>query len=114
MFVDPKRVAFETKEDIIDYVSGGILPPRESHFNKVMEKLKNPQDSTDPTLKCKRGKEVIIDDTVVPEKDREVLANAMARVYGNRVEKRDTVLTVAGAGIVATLLYALFGKGDKD
>ena len=114
MFINPKKVAFETKDDIIDYVSGGFLPPRQSHFDKVINKVRNPNDSLDPTLECKRGREVVIDDTVIPEGDREVLADVLTRVYGNRIEKRDIILTVAGIGMIAAVIYSLFTSGEKE
>jgi hypothetical protein len=114
MLIDPKNVVFETKDDVIDYVSKGIFPPREEHFNQVMNKVRTPDEKNDPTLMCKKGREVVIDNTVIPESDREVLGDVLTRVYGNRVEKRDTILTLAGLGIAGVLLYGLFGPEKND
>ena len=115
MLIDPKRVVFETKDDVIDYVSKGIFPPTEAHFKQVMDKVRTPDEKNDPNLICKKGREVVIDNTVIPESDREVLEDVLTRVYGNRVEKRDTMLTLVGLGIVATVAYKLFSsKNDEE
>lgn len=115
MFIDPKKVVFETKDDVIDYVSKGFFPPRESHFNELMNKVRNPDEKNDIALACKKGKEVVIDNTIIPEADRKVLEEVLSKVYENRVETRDTVLTLAGIGVAATVLYNFFSsKNDEE
>lgn len=98
MFIDPKKIAFETREDIVDYVSRGFLPPPKSHFDQVMDKVRNP-DENDETISAKKGKEVVIPKTIIKE-DAAILENILTRVYKNRIRNRN--ITLAGLGTLAT------------
>ena len=113
MLVDPKRVVFETKEDIVDYVTKGFFPPMESNFNEVMNKVRNPDNASDPNLVCKRGKEVIIDNSVVSDEDRQILDEVLTKVYENRVRNRNITLATIIGGIMVAGIFSLFSSDDK-
>ena len=91
MLIDPTKVVFETKDDIVDYVSKGLFPPTQSQFDQVMHKVKNPDESTDCSLGFRKGKEVIITNEVMSDEEKQILADVLTRVYGNRVQNRNNV-----------------------
>ena len=86
MFVDPKLIMFESQKDIVDFVSGGILPPSKSQFNDLMYRVNNPISSE---LSITPGEDVVITESMVPIDEREVLDRVLRRVYANRVKRRN-------------------------
>ena len=93
MFIDPKRVMFESQKDVIDYVSGGILPPSKSQFEEMINRVRNPLDSTKDTTSLV-GNDVIITDKVVPDDEKEMLDKVLRRVYENRVKRRNAYILI--------------------
>lgn len=110
MLIDPQYVVFETKEDIVDYITKGILPPKRSHFNKVITKIKCPDNHV--YVELNKGKEVVIEDSVILESERELMEDVMKRVYENRVTNRNILLGSLGAigSVFGLLIYLLNSK----
>lgn len=108
MLIDPKKIKFETSDDVVDYVTRGFLPPLEKNFELVMKRTSNLNIGGEP------GKDVIILDSVFNRNDlggyedimmaRKITENVLRRVHKNRVRNRNRFL-VAG-GIVASLFLA--------
>lgn len=109
MLIDPKNIVFETRDDVIDFVTKGFIPPKKSNFEKVMNKVKNPDDEA--TFNSNKGKEVTILDSAMNEEERKLLEEMMNRVYGNRVSNRNKLFTgisfMTAGSIGAALLYRL-------
>jgi CRISPR/Cas system CMR-associated protein Cmr3 (group 5 of RAMP superfamily) len=98
MIIDPKFVRFESKDDLIDYVSKGIFPPPKSNFDAVMQKINNP-DEVDDTFNAKKGHEVIVPNFIFKnDQDRTSLKTTLGRVYKNRKKNQNKIL--AGIAIV--------------
>jgi hypothetical protein len=108
MLTDPKMIKFESRRDVVDYVTRGFLPPLRKDFNKVMAKLDNPDSEVD--VKSKRGKEVVIPDGIINKETRHVMKELMEDVYENRVENRKKLFIVVAA---ASVLSYLIGRMKK-
>ena len=94
MLVDPKKVCFESQDDVVDYVTKGFLPPLRKHFDQVMEKV----DSPNPVgYEGRRGEEVLISETAIPEIDRKTLRKVMDKVYRNRVMNQNKAIIGFGS-----------------
>ena len=109
MFMDPKKILFESARDVVDYVSGGIIPPSRANFDQVMIKVRMP-DGNHEDISNKIGKEVVIQEDVIPEGDRVVLDKVMRRVYENRIKNRNITI-----GMIGTILLGgiIFGFNKK-
>lgn len=106
MIIDPKRVAFHSTTDVVDYVSRGPIPKPEN-YRLVVEKFRNP-DSIG-SVDSKIGKEVVISEEVVNPVTADDIAAALDRVYENRVHNRNVAIGI-GAGIALITVGALFAS----
>ena len=95
MLIDPKKVQFETQNDVIDYITKGFLPPRKEHFDKVIDKVRTP-DNVDYAYQ-QRGKEVVISENVISENDRKLIDSILTKVYENRIRNRNKLLIGIGS-----------------
>ena len=114
MVVQPERIAFTEQDDIIDYVTKG-LPPTKKNFEKVISKVKNPDNSGDFYYRNapKAGVEVVINDYVVPYDQRDQLDHTLKRVYKNRIRNRNTILIVGGLAVLGALGILIGGGGSS-
>ena len=114
MIVQPERIAFTEQDDIIDYVTKG-LPPTKKNFEKVISKVKNPDNSGDFYYRNapKAGVEVVINDYVVPYDQRDQLDHTLKRVYKNRIRNRNTILIVGGLAVLGALGILIGGGGSS-
>lgn len=115
MVVQPERIAFTEQDDIIDYVTKG-LPPTKKNFEKVISKVKNPDNSGDFYYRNapKAGVEVVINDYVVPYDQRDQLDHTLKRVYKNRIRNRNTALIVGGLVVIGAIGILLGGGGGSS
>lgn len=104
MLIDPKKLVFETRADIIDYVSRGFVPHRK-YFNAVMSKVANPDASF--TIPDKITKEVVIPEGIIPDEEKEMFDRVMRRIYDNRARNRDVALS---CGMFALLLWRILRR----
>lgn len=97
VFVQPTMIRFENKQDIVDYVSRGVMPTKKN-FEAVMAQVRYPTKGP----RTQDPKRVYIEDGVIPAEDRELVAALMERVYENRRWNRNVALATIGgvAGIV--------------
>ena len=114
MVVQPERIAFTEQDDIIDYVTKG-LPPTKKNFEKVISKVKNPDNSGDFYYRNapKAGVEVVINDYVVPYDQRDQLDHTLKRVYKNRIQNRNTILIVGGLAVLGAIGILIGGGGSS-
>jgi len=110
MLVEPKRVVFKERSDIVDYITMGFLPPPEEYFHQVMRKVRNP-DPDDESSRKKVGKEVVITEDVIHEEDRDTVESVMKRVYYNRMRNCNKFLV--GLGAVALVLTGQAARRKK-
>lgn len=103
MLINPENVVFETENDIIDYVSKGIVPSRKN-FEKVMSKVRIPDYE-------KIEGQVYISKNMFIKCDQETLDFALNRVYKNRVRNRNICIGSLALILIAGLL--LGNKSDK-
>lgn len=94
--VDPKFVEFESEEDIVDYLTRGIIPKRKN-AKKVFNAIKNPLSEEEAKMKI--GSEVIIRDNIIPVNDVDVFERTVKRAYENRVKNRNNM--ICGASFIA-------------
>ena len=105
MLIDPKKVQFESKNDVIDYVTRGFIPPRREHFKQVMDKVKNP-DPAGSNQSEKWGNEVTISEEKISEKEREELGDILPKVYENRVRNRTKFLIGSGVALLSAIAFS--------
>lgn len=94
MITDPKKISFESKDDVIDYVTKG-LPPSKKHYDHVMKELE--------------------DSDLCEDDDFPTLQRALNRVYNNRRTERNIVFV--GLGLIAAGITAgcvISSKKDED
>ena len=108
MLTNPKMIKFESRRDVVDYVTRGLLPPLRKDFNKVMAKLANPDDLID--IQSKMGKEVVIPCDIVDKKTQQAMKELMEEVYENRVKNRNKLFMVIGG---TAILSYLIGRMKK-
>lgn len=111
MITDPKTIVFETPDDLIDYVTRGIVPSNKN-FNEFINAVKNPSTG-------ERNKDVVFitkdaltyKDTITREEELEKL---LRRVYKNEVRKRNETIITAGIGLLAISAFKLLSENKKD
>lgn len=116
MITNPRKLEFENRDDIIDYVSKGFVP-RKKHFYDVMDKVAYPNStSTYARYSPKAGIEVVVTDSIIPEEERLIYDYILTRVYENRRKRqKKKIAAYIGIGVLALI----FGGGhhshhDKD
>lgn len=110
MFPAPKHVEFATKDDVVDYVSKGLFPPRKVYYDSVVNKLKDPDPVIDSS---KRGKEVQIHEDVVPLCIREDMIDVLDRIYENR--RRNVKKVIGGVtAVIAGITAGVVTKKVRD
>jgi hypothetical protein len=112
MYVDPKRIKFESTNDLVDYASKGFIPKKE-YWHKFIEKVRTPDIPL--SIQQKAGKEVIVSENLFNEEKngKQVLEETLDRVYQNRVENRNKLLKMIGV-IFVLFLMIIFVKGKKS
>ena len=108
MLIDPKYVKFEKKDDVVDYISKGFLPPRKKYYDQLVAKIQNPDMDivdNDP----RRGKELLMPADVMTDEEMSILD----KVYKNR--KKNLIKGGIGLGIATLLLgFASYKKKKKN
>lgn len=111
MIINPAKIEFESRDDIIDYISKG-LPPSRKNFYEVMDKVEYPNSSsTYARLAPRAGEEVIIVERLIPEDERRTYEYILSRVYHNRVVRRNKRIA---AYIAIGALALIFGGKHKS
>lgn len=107
---NPKRIVFESEEDVIDYVSRG-LPPTKKNFDQFITAVKSPADELSV-----KGDGVSIPRSIFIECDNATMDIALRRVYANRIHNRNILLTTAGiiAGVICIGAIRSNCKKDDD
>lgn len=103
--INPKRIKFENRNDVIDYVARG-LPPTKKQYAAFAAAMQNPVAVIDP-----ESKGVQIGTTIVsgPEDD---INEILDRVYADRIHNRNIAIGTIGGVLVVT--GALLFKGHSD
>jgi len=110
MLIDPKYKVYDSKEDIIDYVTRGFLPPRQAYFDALIEKVRTPDQDVIENDE-RQGKEVLISERIINCGGAKTTADVLERVYENR--KRNFIKGSIGLGIIGTLLTIIGIKTSR-
>lgn len=108
MFTDPTKIVFENTNDVIDYVSRGMVPSRKN-FEKVMCAVRFPT----PEGATSEEGSVNIPARLFIDCDTDTMNEALQRVYENRVRNRNIGLGVIGI-IAAGLIFGKVSGKKKD
>lgn len=109
--INPKKVAFETEKDVIDYVSRG-LPPTKKNYREFINRVRCPlADLDDGTYNDMVGNTVIIEESLFLNCDKDTLERSLERVYENR--RRNRNIALAAIGIVAGVLIIGATRSEK-
>jgi hypothetical protein len=106
----PCKIRFESKRDVVDYVTRGLLPPSKEDFDQFIAKVKHPDNITAVAARMEEGKEVVIPQNVVSIDDSIILEKVLTRVYENRVRNRNKI--IVGLGVIGLLALAFIIRGD--
>lgn len=108
IMMDPSKLVFESDNDVIDYVTKGLIPPRKKNFDLVMSALKS--YSENPIIEeggamysysiSDDGKDISIKMKNIAHPDS--LKECMERVQKNRTNNMKKVLI--GAGVISILI----------
>ena len=109
MLTNPEKIVFESTDDIVDYVSKGIIPTRKN-FEKIIIKVASP-DAYGSTKVDRES--VHIPEHLFINCDKETMRQAVARVYENRVRNRKITLGILGT-IALGLLIGGINSGKKN
>lgn len=100
----PETITFGSIQDIVDYVTKG-LPPSKQNFDKMIFKVRNPDD--DDTMIDNDGEpQVVIRERSLMQYDNDQLADVLERVYRNNVRNRNLTIGI-GTIVTAVLLGSL-------
>jgi len=103
MLISPESIKFENSNDIVDYIGYG-LPPTKSNYEKIVDKILNP-DANDTV---DTNDTVTIPNKIFNNVDTETFLNTLDRVYDNRIKNRNNTLIAAGVSILVGGIIALF------
>lgn len=106
MIIKPEKMVFEDTNDIIDYVSRGMVPTRKN-FEKVMFKVRCP-DTNDK----KEENQVYIPEHLFINCSESDLAYALDRVYENR--RRNQKIGIAAILITIGIGCLLGGAASNN
>lgn len=112
MLVQPGRVQFASKEDIINYVSKGLFPPSKKHFNALMNKVKNvnvDDVADDPMMPVHLKMELT-------REERHLLDVILTKIYANRVRNRNIFIigSLTFTIIVSALIFFIIKNRCKE
>ena len=105
MLISPELIKFENANDIIDYVGYGI-PPIKSNYDKVVDKILDP----DPNDTIDSNDKITIPNRIFNNVDTETFLNTLDRVYDNRIKNRNNMLIATGISVLVGGLIALFTR----
>lgn len=108
MLTDPTKMVFENTNDVIDYVSKGMVPTRKN-FEKVMFAVRYPT----PEGATPEEGQVRIPDRIFINCDNDTMNEALHRVYQNRVRNRNIGIGIVGV-IAAGLIFGKLSNKYKD
>lgn len=110
MIIDPKYVEFQHRNDVVDYVSRGLFPPRQAYYESLKKKVENP----DPVVSSSRnGKEVQLHQDVIPVGVRNDMIDVLDRIYENRRRNVKKVVYGVGAALAAITTGVVIKKGKE-
>lgn len=102
-FMDPQNILFESDLDVIDYISGGLLPPGQRKFDQLMEAIYN---QGNPDAK--------VDIQVAHINDPDLLIQYATRVYENRKKNMRTIAIIGGVAIVGVGVMMIGSHSGSD
>ena len=108
MIIKADNIAFENKNDIIDYVSKGFVPTRKN-FENVMHKVHCPDNDN-----VKTPGNIYVHENLFMDCDKEELEEVLRRVYNNRVRNRNFMLTTIGLVTLGLFIKGRFDKDDEE
>lgn len=111
--IDPKKVVFETEEDVVDYVSRG-LPPTKKKYKEFINRVSSPLSDLDMDDSEIVGDTVIIRESLFLNCDKDTLQRSLERVYANRIRNRNIILTLAAVTAGAILFGSIKSSRCKD
>ena len=110
ILVQPEHVIFNSRQDIVDYVSKG-LPPTKNNFIRLQQALYSPIDFNGKEHPpCEYGKDVIINKKVIDNIDIDEFNSILTRVYQNNVRNRNILI---GLGITAATIMFIMNIFDN-
>lgn len=117
MIINPNRIQFETKNDVIDYVTKG-LPPSRKNFDIAMSVLRNSNE--DVVTESEFESDVInvipmTNNSIIPnDHDREMIDAALTRVYENRIRNRNIAIGITGVVVAGIIICGIKSHNKKD
>lgn len=106
MLMKPEKIAFEYANDVVDYVSRGMVPSRKN-FEKIINKVKNPDEDDSITTN-----EVYIPKKIFINYDKDTMDITMRRVYENRVRNRNIGIGIIGAMVLGLLIGGIASRSN--
>lgn len=107
MMTDITKIQFESKGDIVDYVTRGPLPPKEEDFELLIDAIAHYDDDNEI---MNEEKKVHIVDGVFPKSDEiQIFIYFLKRAYENRKRNRNCAFVFFGL-MGSYLLTRLFRK----
>lgn len=100
MLIKPEKIVFETPNDIIDYVSRGMVPCRKN-FEQLMYHVRVPDDQI---IEVKEKRDIYVPAEMFIDIDQATFEATMRRVYENRVRNRNITLGIVGAVAVVAFV----------
>lgn len=111
--IDPKKVVFETEEDVVDYVSRG-LPPTKKKYKEFINRVSSPLSDLDMDDSEIVGDTVIIRESLFLNCDKDTLQRSLERVYANRIRNRNIILTLTAVTAGVILFGSIKSSRCKD
>lgn len=124
MIIKPEKVSFETPEDIIDYVSKGLVPTKKNYL-KLKEAIKISKEPVEDFDEDYDYWDDDIMEDIIPEKDviipKSIMMNisdetfnrVLDRTYKNRVRNRNVIIGMIGTLAIGALISSN-GKSSKN
>jgi hypothetical protein len=108
MFIKPKRIKFENRNDIIDYVAKGVIPSKEN-YNNLSDGIRNPFKAQEE-LDDAKGYQPVIEDYALEGISREDMSDIIYQIYKDRVNNRNNIIKIASTAAAVSVFAAISAK----
>lgn len=101
---NPSNIEFETKTDLIDYVTKGGIP-RKTYFENFIKGVKYPMPEGINDFDVK------VPDEIISADERPIVADILTKVYKNRVgNRRKVIIGITTIAIIGSLVKQFLKK----
>lgn len=87
-----ENFSFESKNDIVDFISGGWIPPSEAEVAKLLQEVGEPEIGGGDKAQ------------LVPDAEKDQFIRVMNRVHKNRIKNRNGFFSLAALLFLLSLL----------